>query len=69
MVGGRVMPNKISVNNKSYKVLENLGYNPDVGLYVKEIETPEGPKIAVGPRGGPWRFLDSQGPHVEWTQE
>jgi hypothetical protein len=48
----------IKIDGKSYKVVENLGYNHSAGCYAKLVQTDEGEKMAVShmARGGRWRF-------------
>lgn len=49
------MASGIEIDGASYKVLDSLGYNHDVGGYVKEVLTSDGPKMAVK-QGALWRF-------------
>lgn len=52
---GEMALKSIMVDDVEYKVIDHLGY--EGGLYGKEVETPEGPRI-VSSRGarGPWAF-------------
>jgi len=45
----------IKVEGKLYKVVESLGYNPDVGNYVKVILVDGKERIIVGSKGS-WQF-------------
>jgi hypothetical protein len=45
----------ITVNGKKYKVVESLGYSPDVGEYAKVILVDGKERTVVGSRGC-WRF-------------
>ena len=55
-VKGRIAMAQIEIEGKKYKVLDNLNYVHEVGGYVKEVETPSGPKKAIKRRGMAWRF-------------
>lgn len=55
------MSGKIQIEGKDYKVIEKMGYSHSAGAYVAEVETPEGPRIAVKYRGGAWWFWTSGG--------
>lgn len=48
----------IIVNGNKYKVLENLGWQS--GMYVKEVMTDTGPRIAVKAPGGDWVFWETK---------
>lgn len=45
----------ITINGRKVKVLESLGYNPDVGDYVKMVEIDGQRQMAVGGPGR-WRL-------------
>lgn len=45
----------ITIDGKKVKVTSNLGYNHDVGAYVKEVEIDGKRQMAVG-RPGHWRL-------------
>jgi hypothetical protein len=45
----------ITINGKKVKVLSSLGYNHDVGAYVKEVEIDGQRQMAVGSPGY-WRL-------------
>ena len=45
----------ITIDGKKVKVLSSLGYNHDVGAYVKEVEIDGKRQMAVGSRGC-WRL-------------
>ena len=47
----------IKVDGKSHKVVESLGYNPDVGAYVKVILVDGVERVVVGTNGC-WRFWE-----------
>lgn len=52
---------KVSIGGKHYKVIEHLGYNHDIGKRVVQVETDDGPRMAVaGSPGMGYRF---------WTAE
>jgi|WetSurMetagenome_2_1015567.scaffolds.fasta_scaffold06573_5 hypothetical protein len=56
----------IKVNGKSYKVVESLGYNHDVGAYAKVVKDGDKERIVVGTRGC-WSFYTPKvlpGSHV-----
>ena len=45
----------IIIDGKTYKVVDDLGFQ--AGMYVKEVETPQGEEMAVASsKSGPWRF-------------
>lgn len=44
------------IDGQRYRVTARLGYVHDVGAYAIEVETPDGPRKAVKPPGGAWRF-------------
>lgn len=57
----------IKIDGTRYRVCDSLGYLHDVGSYVKEVETENGPKMAVK-QGGRWRFwtaIDRIAPLIE----
>lgn len=45
----------ITIDGKKVKVLDSLGYNHDIGAYVKRVEIDGKPQMAVGTRGS-WRL-------------
>lgn len=45
----------ITIDGRKVKVLASLGYNQDVGAYVKEVEIDGKRQMAVG-RPGAWRL-------------
>lgn len=48
---------KVEVDGHKYKVVENMGYNHDIGMRAILIETDDGNKVVVSYRvAGPWRF-------------
>ncbi len=47
---------QIEIEDKKYKVLDNLHYAHEAGGYMKEVETPSGPKMVIKRRGMAWRF-------------
>ena len=48
---------QIKIDGVPYAVLDNLGFQHSVGVYAKEVQTPEGPKMAVrSPGSNNWRF-------------
>ena len=51
---------KINIEGKDYKVVENMGFNHDIGGYAKFVQTDEGEKVAVKFRGGQWKFWRPQ---------
>ena len=56
---GKIVPAKRSllVDKKEYRILDSLGWQPGLGLYAREVETPDGKKIVVSSyRNGNWRF-------------
>lgn len=46
----------ITINDKKYKVISNLGFQHSRGVYAKVVETKDGEKIAIKPSGGSWSF-------------
>ncbi|OHB85685.1 MAG: hypothetical protein A2Z38_04100 [Planctomycetes bacterium RBG_19FT_COMBO_48_8] len=52
---------KIKIDDKEYKVLDNLGWQPSAGVYAKEVQDGDRKRIIVKGRGQTlWRF---------WTPE
>jgi hypothetical protein len=46
----------IEVEGARYKVLDSLGWQASAGVFAKEVETPDGPRVAVRSRRGLWRW-------------
>jgi len=46
----------IEIDGKRYKVVESVGYNRDIGGYVKIVTTLDGEKTAVKQGRRSWRF-------------
>lgn len=48
---------KITVEGAAYTVLDTLGFQHSAGVYVKEVETSDGPRMAVRyPGSKVWRW-------------
>lgn len=47
---------KVRIDGTEYRVTDNLGFVQDIGGWVKEVDTPDGPRKIVKFRGGLWRF-------------
>ena len=59
---------KITVEGGDYRVIESLGYQHSAGVYAKQVQTEDGPRMAVKHRGGRWRWwttLDRVSPLLE----
>ena len=62
------MSKRIQVDGELWEVSENLGYNHDVGGYVKMVLVDDREKAIVRQPGGKWRFWqprDRVGPLVD----
>ena len=58
-MGGK-SPTRLCVGGEFYDVLENMGYQPSTGHYVKRVRWGTGVRVAVAKSlRGPWRV---------WTQ-